>query len=152
MKRIEKRIPMAMIDLARRAQIGRDRRARPRPQLIEAARALYALNPIEAVTVDDLIGEAVAKKTFYLHFDGLAELQAAVADQLAHEFDELLQPRRLATEDPVERIAAGCGAFVGEALSNPAWGALVARSVLSMPNIALSARAPDRRPRLRRTK
>jgi len=94
----------------------------------DAARALYALNPIEAVTVDDLIGEAVAKKTFYVHFDGLAELQAAVADQLAHEFDELLQPRRLATEDPVERIAAGCGAFVGEALSNPAWGALVARA------------------------
>ena len=68
----------------------------------DAARALYALNPIEAVTVDDLIGEAVAKKTFYVHFDGLAVLQAAVADQLAHEFDELLQPRRLATEDPVE--------------------------------------------------
>jgi AcrR family transcriptional regulator len=130
----------------------RDRRARTRPQLIEAARALYALNPIEAVTVDNLVGEAVAKGTFYVHFDGLAELQAAVADQLAHEFDELLQPRRLATEDPVERIAAGWEAFVGEALSNPAWGALVARSVLSMPNIALSARAPDRRPRLRRTK
>ena len=51
-----------------------------------------------------------------------------------------MQPRRLATEDPVERIAAGCGAFVGEALSNPAWGALVARGPLSMPNVALSAR------------
>src|SRR5580704_14569850 len=146
MKRIEKTIPMARIDLARGAQIGRDRRA------ADAARALYALNPIEAVTVDDLIGEAVAKKTFYVHFDGLAELQAAVADQLAHEFDELLEPRRLATEGRVERIASGCGAFVGEALSNPAWGALVARGVLSMPNIALSAQAPDRRPRLRRTK
>jgi AcrR family transcriptional regulator len=56
------------------------------------------------VTVDDLIGEAVAKSTFYVHFDGLAELQAAVADQLAHEFDELLQPRRLATEDPVDEL------------------------------------------------
>jgi AcrR family transcriptional regulator len=141
MKRIEKRIPMARIDLARRAQIGRDRRARTRSQLIDAARALYALNPIEAVTVDDVVGEAVvAKGTFYVHFDGLAELQAAVADQLAHEFDELLQPRRLATQDPIERIATGCGAFVGEALSNPAWGALVARSALSMPNVALSAR------------
>jgi len=111
---------MARIDLARRAQIGRDRQARTR-------RALYALTPIEAVTVDDLVGEAVAKKTFCAHFDGLAEFQAAVADQLAHEFDELLQPRRRATEDPVERIAAGCGAFAGDALSNPAWGALVAR-------------------------
>jgi AcrR family transcriptional regulator len=72
----------------------------------DAARALYALNPIEAVTVDDLIGEAVAKKTFYVHFDSLAELQAAVVDQLAHEFDELLQPRRLATDDPVAVSAA----------------------------------------------
>ena len=43
-------------------------------------------------------------------------------------------------QDPIERIAAGCGAFVGEALRNPAWGALVARGALSMPNIALGAR------------
>src|SRR5579863_9873095 len=103
MKPTEKRIPMARIDLARRAQIGRDRRARTRSQ--------YGRNPIEAVTVDDVVAEAaVAKGTFYVHFDGLAELQAAVADELAQEFDELLQPRRLATQDPIERIAAGCGA------------------------------------------
>src|SRR5271167_5281425 len=141
MKPTEKRIPMARIDLARRAQIGRDRRARTRSQLIEAARALYGRSPIEAVTVDDVVAEAaVAKGTFYVHFDGLAELQAAVADELAQEFDELLQPRRLATQDPIERIAAGCGAFVGEALRNPAWGALVARGAVSMPNIALVPR------------
>ena len=132
---------MARIDLARRAQIGRDRRARTRSQLVEAARALYARNPIEAVTVDDVVGEAVvAKGTFYVHFANLVELQAAVADELAQEFDELLQPRRLATDDPVERIAAGCGAFVGEALRNPAWGALVARGASSMPHVAEDAR------------
>ena len=132
---------MARIDLARRAQIGRDRRARTRSQLIEAARALYGRSPIEAVTVDDVVAEAaVAKGTFYVHFDGLAELQAAVADELAQEFDELLQPRRLTTQDPIERIAAGCGAFVGEALRNPAWGALVARGAVSMPNIAMVPR------------
>ena len=132
---------MARVDLARRAQIGRDRRARTRSQLIEAARALYGRSPIEAVTVDDVVAEAaVAKGTFYVHFDGLAKLQAAVAEELAQEFDELLQPRRLATQDPIERIAAGCGAFVGETLRNPAWGALVARGAVSMPNIALVPR------------
>src|SRR5271167_2071536 len=141
MKPTEKRIPMARIDLARRAQIGRDRRARTRSQLIEAARALYGRSPIEAVTVDEVVDEAeVAKGTFYVHFASLAELQAAVADELAHELDELLQPRRLAILDPIERIAAGCGAFVGEALRNPAWGALVARGAVSMPNIALVPR------------
>src|ERR1700688_3994280 len=141
MKPTEKRIPMARIDLARRAQIGRDRRGRARSQMIEAARALYGRSPIEAVIVDDVVAEAaVAKGTFYVHFDGLAELQAAVADELAQEFDELLQPRRLATQDPIERIAAGCGAFVGEALRNPAWGALVVRGAVAMPDIAAGAR------------
>src|ERR1700722_3221907 len=115
---------MARIDLARRAQIGRDRRARTRRLLIDAARALYARSAIESVTIDDLAREAaVAKGTFYVHFSNLAELQAAVADELAQEFDDLLQPRRLTIVDPVERIAAGCGAFVAEALHNPAWGA-----------------------------
>jgi AcrR family transcriptional regulator len=132
---------MARIDPARRAQIGRDRRARTRSQLIEAARALYSRSAIEAVTVDEVVEEAaVAKGTFYVHFASLAELQAAVADELAREFDELLQPRRLALLDPVERIAAGCGAFVGQALGNPAWGALVARGAAAMPNFARGAR------------
>ena len=132
---------MARIDLARRAQIGRDRRARTRSLLVEAARALYARGPIEAVTVDDVVGEAlVAKGTFYVHFASLVELQGAVADELAREFDELLQPRRLAIDDPVERIAAGCGAFIGEALRNPAWGALVARGALSIPDVGEDAR------------
>ena len=52
----------------------------------------------------------------------------------------MLQPRRLATSDPIERIAAGCAAFVGQALRNPAWGALVARGAMAMPNIAQGAR------------
>ena len=101
------------IDLARRAQIGRDRSARTRAELLAAARALYAARPFDQVTVDDVVGAAgVAKGTFYVHFDSLAELQSLVADELAREFDELLQPRRLALDDPIERIAAGCGAFV----------------------------------------
>jgi AcrR family transcriptional regulator len=132
---------MAKIDLARRAQIGRDRRARTRSQLIQAARELYAVSAIKAVTVDDVVEQGgVAKGTFYVHFASLTELQGAVADELAHEFDELLQARRLATLDPIERIAAGCAAFVGQALRNPAWGALVARGAAAMPNIAQRAR------------
>jgi len=132
---------MARVDLARRAQIGRDRSARTRAELIEAARGLYAARNFDSVTVDEVVGEAgVAKGTFYVHFESLADLQSAIADELAHEFDELLQPRRLALDDPVERIAAGCTAFIGQALLDPAWGALVARGALAMPNIASIAR------------
>ncbi|HEY1454308.1 MAG TPA: TetR/AcrR family transcriptional regulator, partial [Roseiarcus sp.] len=133
---------MARIDLARRAQIGRDRRARTRAQLMQAARALYAEQTIESVTIDDLVNEAgVAKGTFYVHFEHLPDLQAAVADELAQELDDLLQPFRLQLADPVERIAAGCGAFIGEALRNPSWGSLAARGAWALPTVASTARA-----------
>jgi len=127
---------MARVDLARRAQIGRDRSARTRAELVAAARGLYAARPFDQVTVDDVVDAAgVAKGTFYVHFDSLNDLQILVADDLAREFDELLQPRRLALEDPIERIAAGCGAFIAQALRNPAWGALVAHSAAAMPSV-----------------
>jgi AcrR family transcriptional regulator len=128
---------MARVDLARRAQIGRDRSARTRAELVAAARRLYAARPFDQVTVDDVVAAAgLAKGTFYVHFDGLNDVQILVADDLAHELDELLQPRRLALEDPIERIAAGCGAFIAQALRDPAWGALVAHSAAAMPGVA----------------
>jgi AcrR family transcriptional regulator len=132
---------MARIDLARRAQIGQNRSARTRDKLLAAARRLYGDRPFDQVTVEDLVATAgVAKGTFYVHFASLAELQTLVADDLAREFDELLQPRRLALHDPVERIAAGCGAFIAQALRDPAWGALVAHSAAAMPGVASIAR------------
>ena len=132
---------MARVDLARRAQIGRDRRARTRAELIRAARTLYAARTFDSVTVDDVVNAAgVAKGTFYVHFDDLDDLQSVVADELAREFDDLLQPRRLSLDDPIERIAAGCGAFINQALHDPAWGALIARGAAAMPDIARVAR------------
>jgi len=132
---------MARVDLARRAQIGRDRRARTRAELIRAARTLYAARTFDSVTVDDVVSAArVAKGTFYVHFNDLDDLKSILADELAHEFDDLLQPRRLSLDDPIERIAAGCGAFINQALHDPAWGALIARGAAAMPDIARVAR------------
>lgn len=132
---------MVRIDLARRAQIGRDRRARTRAELMRAARRLYAARSFDSVTVDDVVNAAeVAKGTFYVHFDSLDDLQSALADELTREFDELLQPRRLSLDDPVERIAAGCGAFINQALHDPAWGALIVRGATAMPDVARVAR------------
>ena len=132
---------MARVDLARRAQIGRDRRARTRAELIRAARELYAAWTFDSVTVDDVVNAAgVAKGTFYVHFDDLDDLKSVVADELAREFDDLLQPRRLSLDDPLERITAGCGAFINEALYNPARAALIARGAAAMPGIARVAR------------
>jgi len=119
---------MAKIDPIRRAEIGREKRARTRAQLVAAASALFARQAVESVTVDDVIGEAgVAKGTFYVHFQDLDALIAAVADELVRSIDDLLQPVRLSIDDPALRIAYGCSCFIDKALSDPGWAGLAAR-------------------------
>jgi AcrR family transcriptional regulator len=119
---------MANIDPIRRAEIGREKRARTRAQLIAAASALFARQAVESVTVDDVVREAgVAKGTFYVHFKDLPELAAAVADDLVKAIDDLLQPIRLSIDDPALRIAYGCSCFIDRALADPSWAGVAAR-------------------------
>jgi AcrR family transcriptional regulator len=126
---------MVRVDIVRRAQIGLRLRAKSHAQLIRAARALFAIRPVDSITVDDVTREAeLAKGTFYVHFQHLDDLRAAVAAELARELDDLLQPHRTAIADPVERIATGCAAFIRQALHDPAWG------VWAFPAVATAAR------------
>jgi AcrR family transcriptional regulator len=125
---------MANINPARRAEIGREKRARTRAELVAAANSLFAKQAVESVTVDDVVREArVAKGTFYVHFDGLDALTGAVAEELVQYFDEILQAGRLSLADPALRIAFGCSSFIDKALVDPRWASLVARMAAAAP-------------------
>ena len=133
---------MAKVDPERRAQIGQEKRAKTRAQLISAASSLFAKRAVESVTVDDIVNEArVAKGTFYVHFDDLNALTVAVADELVRTFDELLQPQRLSMPDPLMRIAFACNGFFEKALEDPSWAAVVARMAWSFPTVGRVARS-----------
>jgi AcrR family transcriptional regulator len=132
---------MANINLERRAEIGREKRARTKAELIAAAKALCSRRPWESVTVDEVVNEAgVAKGTFYTHFNDLNELAAAVADELVKTFDGLIQPFRLSLSDPLLRIAFGCDAFIEKALDDRLWASLAARMARSYPTVGKVAR------------
>jgi AcrR family transcriptional regulator len=132
---------LAKIDVRRRAEIGRERRARTRAQLIEAARFLLARRAIASVTVEDVTGRArLAKGTFYSHFTHLDGLWAAVAAELVEALEGVADATRGLVDDPVERIALGCAAFIRESRRNPAWGALMARGAWAFPSVAGAAR------------
>jgi len=123
---------MANINLERRAEIGREKRARTKAQLIAAAKTLFAKRPWESVTIDEVVQEAgVAKGTFYGHFNDLDELVAAVADELLAAFDELIQLQRLSISDPLVRIAFGCDAFLRQCVADRSWAALATRMARS---------------------
>lgn len=125
---------MANFDPIRRAEIGRQKRARTRAQLLAAAHALFARQAVESVTVDEVVKEAgVAKGTFYVHFDDLQSLTTAIADELVKSIDDLLQPGRLSLNEPAFRVAFGCCSFIDKALSDPSWASVLARMTVAAP-------------------
>jgi len=132
---------MGKIDLARRAEIGREKRERTRAQIVEAGLILLAERPPEALTVDAIVEAAgVAKGTFYYHFQSVEELVAAVGAKLADSFDELLAPSRLDEPDPIVRMSLAFTKFLEKAINDPLWGRLVVRSAQAPTGFDLGVR------------
>ena len=120
---------MAKIDLVRRAEIGREKRAKTRALILEAGAILLAERPPEALTVDAVVEAAgVAKGTFYYHFQSISELAAAVGVMLGESFDEILTPARLELRDPIARLAFGFTQFLEKGSSDHVWARLVVQS------------------------
>ncbi|MBB6409229.1 TetR/AcrR family transcriptional regulator [Mesorhizobium sangaii] len=133
---------MAKIDLARRAEIGRERRARTRAQILEAGASLLAEKPPEGLTIDALVEAAgVAKGTFYYHFQSIDELAAAVGARLGESFDELLTPSRIELKDPIDRLSFGFAQFLEKASSDTGWARLVVQSAQSPTEFGRGVRA-----------
>src|SRR4051795_9086740 len=133
---------MARIDLTRRAEIGREKRARTRAQIVEAGAMLLAERPPEGLTVDAIVDAAgVAKGTFYYHFQSIEELAGAVGDSLAKSFDEMIAPARLGINDPVARMSFAFTEFLTKAIADPAWARLVVQSAHAPTEFARSIRA-----------
>jgi AcrR family transcriptional regulator len=120
---------MANIDLARRAEIGRERRAQTRSQILEAGTKLLSERHAAAVTIDNVVSAAgVAKGTFYYHFQSMDDLVAAVGEKLAESFDEVLAPAMHEIRDPIARISFAFTKFLDKAIVDPDWARLVVQS------------------------
>jgi AcrR family transcriptional regulator len=133
---------MARVDLARRAEIGREKRAKTRAQIVQAGALLLAERPISAVTIDAIVEAAgVAKGTFYYHFQSIDELGAAVGAKLGATFDEMLTPLRLELRDPIERLSFAFTQFLEKARSDADWARLVIQSSQSPTEFGLGVRS-----------
>ena len=59
---------------------------------------------------------------------------------MVEAFADIADASRHSITDPVEVIAIGCAAFIGEAQRDPAWGALIARGAWAFAPVAGAAR------------
>jgi AcrR family transcriptional regulator len=110
----------------RRAEIGRERRARMRGRLLEAAARVMADQGSDSATIDTFIRAAgVARGTFYNHFKTREELLVALWTSMGH--DPFLEIQNACGDmtDPVERFAAMTRLVLLGAMHNPTWGWLI---------------------------
>jgi AcrR family transcriptional regulator len=122
------------VNLARRAEIGAAKRARTRAAILDAARECYAAGPM---TVDAVMQAAgLAKGTFYVHFEDLAELESELGATLIAELDERLQPARLAAGDPLTRIATAVTILLRSLAAEPSSARLAAHATPNIPGVS----------------
>lgn len=117
---------MATQTTTRRAEIGRERRARMRVRLLEAAARVMANQGSDSATIDTFIRAAgVARGTFYNHFKTREELLDALWTSIGH--DPFLEIQNACSDiaDPVERFAAVTRLVLLGAMDNPTWGWLI---------------------------
>lgn len=133
---------MARVNLERRAEIGREKRARTRALILAAARGCYADPAAPQVTVEVLTRAAgVAKGTFYVHFPDLNTLEAELGDEI---IDALAQRHQAVLEivsDPLTRIATVTMIFLRDLAQAPARARLVSHAVAALPDFAQAVQA-----------
>jgi len=75
------------VDLERRAEIGRERRARTRARIIAAAFDLFGEENGLHSRIEDIAAQAgVTRGTFYNHYGGMEEVREALAHEVTHDF------------------------------------------------------------------
>jgi AcrR family transcriptional regulator len=115
---------------SRRAEIGVERRARSRFELVTAAFRVFAEKGIEAPVIDDFItASGLSRGTFYNHFKTKDAILKAVADELAREINERILPVLKPLTDPAERVCAALLSFIDIAAADPTRGWIMVRMI-----------------------
>jgi len=126
-------LSMATLDLARRAEIGREKRARTRDAIIQSALDLIDARGFDGPTIDEFIGAAgVAKGTFYNHFKTKEELAVAAAAHVADAVDAVILNCFEGVDDPAQRVAIAVQQFIFIGKRRPAWGWVLVRTATNV--------------------
>lgn len=110
------------VDPERRAEMGRERRARTRARIVAAAfdllgdeRGLYA-------RTEDVAEKAgITRATFYNHFAGMAELRDAVSFEVTHDFLEAVTGTISRIPDARDRAALAVRFYLHRARDDRRW-------------------------------
>jgi AcrR family transcriptional regulator len=110
------------IDLERRAEIGRERRARTRARIVAAAFDLFGDENGLYSRIEDIADKAgVTRPTFYNHFSGMDELRDALTHEVTHDFLIAVTNTISRMPDPRARAAAAIRFYLHRARADRRW-------------------------------
>ncbi len=96
------------------------RRARTRAALLQAGQSLFAVQSVDAVSIDDIVVAAdVAKGSFYNHFPDKEALAREIAVTVRAEAEAEVDLANAGVTEPASRMARGQAVFVRYAVRNP---------------------------------
>jgi AcrR family transcriptional regulator len=126
------------LPLDRRAR----RKAETRARLVDAARAVFARQGIDATRINEITDEAdVGFGSFYNYFESKEAIVEAVLEQTASATGAAIDEATADVEDPAEVVAVAHRTLVERAATDPHWGWLLVRLDVSH-DVALAALGP----------
>ncbi|MFY7835338.1 MAG: TetR/AcrR family transcriptional regulator [Novosphingobium sp.] len=110
------------IDPERRAEIGRERRARTRARILAVTFDLFGRENGLYTRVEEVCEAAgVARQTFYNHFRGMDDLRDALAYEVSHDFLVAVTAALDTLPDAACRTAAAIRYYLGRGRVDPQW-------------------------------
>lgn len=123
------RKPPARKTADHRTRVGRERRARTRQRIVEAALGVIAERGPDAPVIEDFIQAAgIARGTFYNHFKTTEELLTATSSWLEDSLIGRIESVIGGFDDPVLRAATGMRLWLHLSRQDPVFCAFVVRS------------------------
>jgi len=110
------------VDSERRAEIGRERRARTRARILAETFEIYGRETGLHCRVEEVCAAAgITRQTFYNHFSGMEELREALTYEVGHHF--LARVTAVLNTLPVgaERLATAVRYYLERGRSDPRW-------------------------------
>lgn len=110
------------VDIERRAEIGRERRARTRARIVAVTFDIYGRETGLHCRVEEVCEAAgITRQTFYNHFSGMEELRETLTWEVAHDFLAKVTAVLDTMADGAERTATAIRYYLERGRTDSRW-------------------------------
>jgi len=110
------------IDVQRRAQIGEEKRARTRTEILDSAFMLLGRERGLTTRIEEICQAArISRGTFYNYFDSMDQLFDALSFELNHDFNRAVTALLRQMPHAAERVGSAVRYYLERALNDPQW-------------------------------